>query len=102
MRTTVLALSLALALSVLLSSVVVAGEATGKVVFVDTKNKGLLIEIPKDGGLPGAKAGETFTFVVPPSIAAAAAALKAGDTIIIKFEEHEKDGPRTLTAITKQ
>lgn len=85
-----------------LTGAAVAGEATGTVVFVDDRNHGLLIEVPQGGGgIPGAKEGETFTFIIPSSLLEMAKSLRAGQPVTVKFEEKEKDGPRMATAITK-
>ncbi len=85
--------------------VIAAGEdATGKVVFVDTRNSALLLEAAKGGGgIPGAKEGETFTFIVPAELQGAAGGLAPGDAVAVTFEEKEgKDGPRTLKSVTKK
>lgn len=96
-----LALTLLVVLTVLSHRPAGAAEATGKVVFVDSRHHGLLIEVPQDGGgIPGAKEGETFTFVVPAPLSEAAKALREGEVVTVSFEEREKDGPR-LVALEK-
>lgn len=87
-----------------LPTTALGGEATGKVVFVDTQNSALLLEAPKGGGgIPGAKEGETFTFVVPAELQGAVKPLVPGGMVTITFEEKEgKDGPRTVKSVTKK
>lgn len=86
----------------LVPAIAFGGEATGKVVFVDAKNAALLVEAPKGGGgIPGAKEGETFTFVVPTELQGSVKSLVPGSQVTITFEEKEgKDGPRTIKSVT--
>jgi hypothetical protein len=77
-----------------LSSVAVADEATGKVVWFDEKNSSLLLECPDKGcpQIPDSKAGETYTFVIPTNLKKKVAALKEGQTITIVYDDGKDKG----------
>ncbi len=80
-----------------------ADEATGKVVWVDTKNSALLIECTQTGcaKIPAAKAGETYTFAIPEKLRSSTAALKEGQTVTVQYTE-AKEGNYTVLEIKQQ
>lgn len=71
-----------------------AEEATGKVVWVDTKNNAILIECSAGGcaKIPGAKDGETFTFVIPANLMSAVAGLKEGQQVTLTYQAGQGPG----------
>lgn len=73
----------------LLSTVARADEATGKVVWVDTRNSALLLECVTDGckQIPSAAKGETFTFSIPEKLRTGVAGLKEGQQITVSYEK---------------
>jgi hypothetical protein len=73
----------------LMCTVVRADEATGKVVWVDTRNAALLLECVADGckQIPSAAKGETFTFAIPERLMAGVGALKEGQQITVAYEK---------------
>lgn len=79
-----------------------ADEATGKVVWVDEKNSSLLLECPDKGcpTIPNAKAGETYTFVIPAKLKAEVAALKEGETVKVTYDDGKEKG-YVITAVSK-
>ena len=79
---------------------VLAEEATGKVVLVDTKNSALLIECSESGcaKIPAAKAGETYSFAIPEKLRSSTAALKEGQLITVQYVE-AKEGNYTLVEL---
>ncbi len=83
-----------------LSSVAVADEATGKVVWIDEKNSSLLLECPDKGcpQIPNAKTGETYTFVIPLNLKKKVASLKEGQMVAIVYDDG-KDKGYVITAV---
>lgn len=79
-----------------------ADEATGKLVWVDEKNSSLLLECPEKGcpTIPNAKAGETYTFVIPAKLKAEVAALKEGETVKVTYDDGKEKG-YVITAVSK-
>lgn len=79
-----------------------ADEATGKLVWVDEKNSSLLLECPEKGcpTIPNAKAGETYTFVIPANLRAEVAALKEGDIVKVTYDDGKEKG-YVITAVGK-
>lgn len=71
-----------------------ADEASGKVVWYDARNSSLLIECPDKGcpKIPGAKPGETYTFVVTAETRDAVARLKEGQTVTLVYEDGKDKG----------
>ena len=86
-----------------LSCAVLADEASGKVVWIDKKNSTLLLECPDKGCLkiPDAKAGETYTFVIPASIEKKVASLKEGQVITIVYYDGKENG-YVITSINEK
>lgn len=83
---------MALGLAAPLSAI--GAEVTGKVVWLDDRNLSLLLECPDKGceAIPNAKPGETYTFVVPGPMKAAALALKEGETVTVVYEDAKERG----------
>lgn len=81
----VLAAATALALCPLAA---LADEAKGKLVWIDKQNAALLLECADKGcpTIPNAKTGETYTFLIPPTMKAAADALKEGQALTLVYE----------------
>ncbi len=73
-----------------------AAEVTAKVVWLDARNMSLLLECPDKGceAIPNAKPGETYTFVVPANLKAAATALKEGQTVTLVYQDEKDRGYR--------
>ena len=71
-----------------------ADEATGKVVWYDAKNGSLLIECPDKGcpSIPGAKPGETYTFVVTAQSKKAVEGLKEGQAVTLVYDDGKDKG----------
>jgi dienelactone hydrolase len=71
-----------------------ADEATGKVVWHDSRNASLLIECPDQGcsQIPGAKPGETYTFVVTPEVRDAVSRLKEGQAVTLVYDDGKDKG----------
>lgn len=89
-----LSAGLGAALFALYAPVAIADEVTGKVVWFDAKNSSLLIECPADGcpRIPNAKAGETYTFVVPAKVKPKVGALKEGQTVTLVYDDAKAKG----------
>ena len=69
--------------------------ATGKVVWVDSKNSSLLIECNTDiscKAIPSAKAGETYTFVIPESLKGSIKLLKEGQEVTVIYDDQKEKG----------
>lgn len=79
-----------------------ADEANGKVVWIDEKNSSLLLECPDKGcpQIPNAKAGETYTFVVPANLKQQVLAFKEGDMVKVVYEDAKEKG-YVITAVSK-
>ena len=71
-----------------------ADEATGKVVWFDSKNSNLLLECPDKGcpKIPNATPGETYTFVVPSKVKSAVGGLKEGQTVTLVYDDGKDKG----------
>lgn len=71
-----------------LSQAARADDATGKVAWVDQKNNALLLECIDKGcpKIPGAKNGETFTFVIPAALKSKVGALKEGQQVTVSYK----------------
>ena len=71
-----------------------ADEATGKLVWIDERNSSLLLECPDDGcaKIPGAKPGETYTFVIPAALKPLVAALKEGAMVTLVYDDGKEKG----------
>ena len=78
-----------------------AGQATGKVVWVDMKNSALLLVcLDKEGckDIPKSKKGTMFTFVIPKGMKGAAESWQEGSTVKITFQDRDGGG-WTLTSV---
>ena len=69
-------------------------QATGKVVWIDQKNNALLLECVEGGcaKIPGAKTGETFTFVIPANLKDATSALKENQQVTVTYQAAQGGG----------
>ncbi len=69
-------------------------QATGKVVWVDQKHNALLLECEDKGcaKIPGAKTGETFTFVIPANLKNAVGALKENQQVTVTYRPAQGGG----------
>jgi hypothetical protein len=85
----------------LASSQACAADVSGKVAWVDARNAALLLECVSEqacAAIPSAKAGETYTFVIPSSLMAQVAALKEGQSVTISYDD-QKDRGYVLIAV---
>ncbi len=65
-----------------------AGEARGKLVWIDQRHSALLLECAENGcpTIPNAKTGETYTFLIPAAMKVATDALKEGQPVTVVYE----------------
>ena len=76
-------------------SAMASDVATGKVVWVDSKNSSLLIECNTAiscKAIPSAKAGETYTFVIPESLKGSIKLLKEGQEVTVSYDDQKEKG----------
>lgn len=71
-----------------------AADANGNFVWFDERNSALLLECVEGGcaAIPSAKPGETYTFIVPAALRAAAAQLKEGQKLALSYEDRKEGG----------
>ncbi len=83
-----------------LPTIASAAEASGKVVWVDTKNAALLLVCTKGGckEIPKSKTGAMYTFIIPGKLKDAVHALKEGEPVKVMFEDRDGGG-YTLTNV---
>lgn len=76
------------------STNLLAGEMSGKVIWVDKKNSALLVECLETAAckdVPGNK-GETFTIIIPDALKQAADSWKEGASVKVTFEDRAEGG----------